>query len=280
MNYSFLYKLCVVVGLVGSIKLNAMEQKQPVIALEPDLISQNAEVGTLVGKAVAQAPKILIKHPSMIFYVKTIVEKGKRIAGEQRGIGNIIHALGEELAKEKYGTLTPQELETIMRLAIAPTPKKDVIAWIEQAKKNGFHIMGTARNQDVVEHGIYREVMQNQHNTNIKELLNGGMITNPGYSVVEHFKSGKDYHELEPGWVVARETYMNPAYLNTMRTLANKTNPDAPIHIFDLKQAQKLDTISSNIYHHHVQANDILSALRDITSEYSADKKQDYNTID
>ncbi len=193
------------------------EPSKPVIALHTSVIAPNGDVSGMIGNALTMAPKILWRHPKMLFDVQSIVEKGKSIAKETQGTGNIIHKLVEDL-RQKGHNLSEETEKAILGLSIGPVPNQEAVQFIAQAKQQGHTVIGIS-NRDTEDMQIFTEMLQKK-GVDLDTLL-AGLVNIPAYHKVNLQGAGHIFDEANTNHVIAQYPMPDESFSRGMRALAD-----------------------------------------------------------
>jgi hypothetical protein len=229
-----------------------MEKKLPVVFLSNEVIAGNgvdlnsvSSATKIATETLPQAASIIKSHPSWLLYAKSIAQMGIDIAKspdeKTKGIGNLVHTLNQKLIEGKYGELSQDEQQTIMKFAVIPKPREDIIKLVNTYTK--VLPLALATNQDQKEHTLYRSLMQDQKVT-IPELMKAGTVTTPFYGA-QVPDQNKSFHTVDSKWLVAHGRNPSVNYNATMRQLADNAAHGSEI-IFVSNKDEMLNGFKNN----------------------------------
>jgi hypothetical protein len=215
-----LTKLIAFCGLVASSSaLFSMAPTKSVIAIHTSSIGPNEDKGAIIKNALTVAPRILWKHPSILLKVGEIVERGKRIAREIQGTGNIVHALLEEFNLLDYE-------EAILKIAMAPLPNQETKEFVEKAKRDGHKVI-LITNRDTADYKIYKGIMADKGSD--LDALFDGVVTMPTIHTIDLGDQDYIVNPEDQNHYIAKAALPDASFSQAMRALADKLNVAAPV---------------------------------------------------
>lgn len=211
--------------LMNLISINAMEEKthsdKPVILIDPGVFAPNAPTVTIVAQALTSAPVILWQHPKILFSAKSIATQAIEIAKTTKGIANVLHKLNTMLQDQGYGTLSQQELKSILQLAVLSAPVLALVEMLHEMHKEHYPII-IITNRDQEEYTEYKKHLKEKHKLDLESILAGSVCapTNHTYDHDTH----PQYKELSETQIISSDRMPNENFLNVVNILANKVS--------------------------------------------------------
>lgn len=196
---------------------------QPIIS-EPTVVVGPHEVAKYtapydprtISKIVMGLKKLCLNHSDDIrtHLINTciIIFKGLQIAGNLRGMGNIVDAI-DPIAK-KYGiTLTPADRDIIVDMCVSIEPQWKNIAQLRDLKQKKHTLIFTT-NQDVDQYRAYATIMKS-HGVEMDKLFDG-IITYQTFSKTPHKYKEHDFYEVTPGHYAVKELNPSKSFFNAL----------------------------------------------------------------
>lgn len=225
-----------------------------VVACNMYAMSEDGNLGAIIKNVTENAFEIIkdLKKPEFMKLsgnIPHITSRGydfaKELSTTTPGNCNVAIKVCQLVYQEKFlkKAFTPEQIQHVCRLVIAPVLVRHAIDHLKQMKELGISLILTCPNDGMVYEMFKQKMLENKAcKVDLKDYFEG-VVTTPtlnfnaeGYRDFDFSDPAAVCKVYQPRWFVARNPPPSPTFNRTIRILSQEIKPDARTIVIDMPE--------------------------------------------